>query len=316
MALTDQEARCVELACQYLDETYSGSWVVQEGPTLEELHRNDPVPEVLVTNGSLTAAIEVKRVADKALTDHTGYTYSLKNYLAPACGGYYYLAPSTDIRLPLTDAVRRYLKHEITNVAPQLSLGEKGIVQVPQAAMLTLVNSEGPGLVFCCHGTGDSVRQFSTRLSAQFYLADCDCWSHSFVTEEGREAFATALLAAARMRLVGEPSRMSWLEEWELFRSDDTNNGNGVWFMSVTEAHSVPDAVTAAVDSMLSKSLRKFTRRWADLHVLVLDRATSIVSSDLVEGAIPNAEPSELALVDVILFTDKSQVRKVWPTSR
>jgi hypothetical protein len=279
MPLSDQERHCVELACQHLAKSHIGVWGIAEGPPLEDLHRNEPVPEVLVTNGTLIAAVEVKRLGDQELTRLYSNTESLKDYLAPACGGYYSVDPGIDVLLPLSAAVKRRLKNEIAKVAPTLAPGEKGVIHIPQEATLSLIDREGPGHLHCCHVIGDSVQGFSGRLSAKFFLADCECWAHKFVTDEGREAFAAALLATERTRLAGGPGLMQWLEEWELYRSDNEDKEDGVWFISVTEAHSVPAAVSDAVDAMLSKSLRKFARRWADIHILVFERASAIVTA-------------------------------------
>lgn len=313
MPLSDQERRCVDLTCQHLTESHPGDWRIADGPLLEELHRNEPVPEVLVTNGTLTAAVEVKRLADRELTRLYSDTESLRDYLVPACGGFYSVDPSVDVRLPLLDKVRRRLKKEIAAVAPTLAPGEKGVVRIPQEATLSLIDRGGPGHLHCCHeGVGDSLRIFSTRLSAKFFLADCECWAHKFVTDQGREAFAAALLETERIRLAGGASLMQWLEEWELHRSANEDKEDGVWFISVTEAHSVPAAVSDVVDAMLSKSLRKFARRWADIHILVFERASAIVTADLVEGAIPNAAPNELALLDEILYVHENEISSVW----
>ena len=64
MALTEQEIHCVTIANHYLSEKYGGEWAVERD--LDELFPAEPSPEVLTTNGTKTAAIEVKRLITDA----------------------------------------------------------------------------------------------------------------------------------------------------------------------------------------------------------------------------------------------------------
>ena len=63
--LSDQETHCVQLTCEYLSSSVGGSWKVQSYP--DELYPAEPTPEVIVTNGSVTAAIEVKRLTGDSI---------------------------------------------------------------------------------------------------------------------------------------------------------------------------------------------------------------------------------------------------------
>lgn len=65
MPLSEQELRCVELACRWLHETYGGEWSVTDN--LDDLHPSAPSPEVIVGNGESSAAIEVKRLTGDAV---------------------------------------------------------------------------------------------------------------------------------------------------------------------------------------------------------------------------------------------------------
>jgi hypothetical protein len=69
MALTDQERRCVELAARDLHATRGGDWPVPDGPTLAELGSSQPAPEVVISNGALTAAVEVEQLRDAPLSE-------------------------------------------------------------------------------------------------------------------------------------------------------------------------------------------------------------------------------------------------------
>ncbi len=52
MPLSEQEQRCVDFACRYLEEHYGGSWSIQQ--TLDDLYPTEPTPEVIVNSGLLT----------------------------------------------------------------------------------------------------------------------------------------------------------------------------------------------------------------------------------------------------------------------
>jgi len=60
MTLSEQERRCIELACRDLKKCYGCNWSIQQ--YLDGLNLPKPTPEVTVGNGERTAAIEVKRL--------------------------------------------------------------------------------------------------------------------------------------------------------------------------------------------------------------------------------------------------------------
>ena len=58
MPLSEQERRCIDFACRYLEEHYGGSWFIQQH--VDDLNLSEPTPEVIVGNSERTAAVEVK----------------------------------------------------------------------------------------------------------------------------------------------------------------------------------------------------------------------------------------------------------------
>ena len=151
MALSDQESRCVELTCGYLSLTVGGNWIVESYP--DELYPTEPTPEVIVTNGSVTAAIEVKRLTGDS--NSNAYKESLlsnQKFLRPSCGGYYYLIPPNGFRLPMDINLRRHIKREIERLAPTLRVGEAGAVHVPRKGHIHLISESGPPYIYCNHG--------------------------------------------------------------------------------------------------------------------------------------------------------------------
>ena len=99
MPLSEQEQRCVGFTCRYLKEHYGGSWSIQK--YLDDLNLSEPTPEVVVSNGEKTAAVEVKRLTgDSTYQEHIASLLSNEKRLVPSCGGSYYLCPAVDFRLP------------------------------------------------------------------------------------------------------------------------------------------------------------------------------------------------------------------------
>ena len=65
---------------------------------------------------------------------------------------------------------------------------------------------------------------------------------------------------------------------------------------------------------MIDAALQKFaSRRWADLHVLVLEKADGILPTDRVSDAISAIDPSDLHELDLILYIDDATTTKLWP---
>lgn len=81
MPLTEQEERGVNLACYYLSEYDGGNWSIQEN--LDDLKLQEPTPEVIVGNGTKTAAVEVKLLIDFPYRDYIAYLRSNENHLKP-----------------------------------------------------------------------------------------------------------------------------------------------------------------------------------------------------------------------------------------
>ena len=314
MPLTSQEERCINLACSHLAGVYGGSWKVSDD--LDELHQSEASPEVRVSSGEMTAAIEVKRlVADAPFIEYLESMFSLEKYLTPSCGGYYSLNPAIDFRVPMERPFRRYVKREIERVAPTLAPEQSGAILIRREAHVSLVSETGPGYIFCCHNSsGHFVMEVSPRLTGKFMLVDERLWEHSFVTEEGKLAFQDALVKACEARLNGHIGPFTWNEEWELTRGNEEGDESGVLLITVTDARSVPAAVAENVDIMLDKALEKFEdRRWADLHVIVLDRASALMTIDRVHDVLADVSTENFSSVDLVLATDEDDVTQVWP---
>jgi len=313
MPVTDQEARCIDLSCNYLASVYSGPWHPMDGPSLDDLYPSEPTPEIIVTNRQMTAAIEVKRLTgDSVFQAYKESIFSLHRSLVPSCGGYYWLSPPLGFRLPMDLALRREVKKEIERVAPRLSEGESGPIRIHRDARIALISESGPPHIHCLHHHSvDLLRPLLDRITGQFFLVD-DGLEHLFVTDQGREAFYEAVAKACRMRLEGNFAPVTWYEEWELIRGDNDDE-DGVEIIAVTEARHMHSSVGEAVYSIVEKGRKKFAgRRWADRHVLVLE--TSILAPmRLVTGVVRGLEPDELEDIDLLLVVEHDDVMQCYP---
>src|SRR3990172_5251476 len=212
MPLTEQERRCIDLACDHLAGGHGGTWAITDLP--DDRFKSHASPDALVSNGNKTAAIEVKRLlGDDEYLTYIESMFSLEKYLTPSCGGYYSLGTALDFRTPMEGRLKRQVKKEIERVAPTLATEQTGAIRIPRKAHVSLSRDTGPGYIFCCHNsTGHFVQEVSPRLTGVFLLVDDGQWEHEFVTDEGKHTFQDALVAACATRLRGELAPFTWNE--------------------------------------------------------------------------------------------------------
>jgi hypothetical protein len=308
---TPQEARCIDLARDHLTTLYGGVWRPVDGPSLDDLYPSEPTPEVIVGNEHMTAAIEVKRLTgDSVYQAYKESIFSLQRSLAPSCGGYYHLNPPVDFRLPMDLTLRREVKKEIERLAPMLTQAQSGPVRIRRDGHIALISPSGPAHIHCLHHYGDLLRPLLDRITGQFFLVD-EGLEHSFLTDEGREAFYDAVATACQRRLGGNVAAVTWYEEWELTKVD--NDEDGVWIIAVTEARDMHASVAECVYTMLYKGQKKFAaRRWADRHVLVFE-TSALASVPRVGSVVANLEPDELEGIDLLLLVDGDSVIQCHP---
>jgi hypothetical protein len=294
-----------------------GSWTVKSYP--DKVYPNEPTPEVITTNGNVTAAIEVKSLIGDP--KHLAYDESLlsnEKFLIPSCGGYYVLYPPIDFRLPMDIKTRRHVKQEIERVAPTLQPGSSGAVRVPRQGHIALISESGPPYIYCLHHSASSeiMKPLFNRLSGQFMLVD-EGLEHSFITDEGKAAFFDAVTTACQKRLEGDASAFIWHEEWRLEKTrgqgkkDDSMDG--VWILACSGVFDVKETVTRCVEYVLENAMKKFAiKRWAELHLLVLEES-ALSNDQLVNEAISNLQRDDLQNVDFILAVHEDKVVQCYP---
>jgi hypothetical protein len=317
MPITEQEARCIDLTCSHLATLYGGDWRPLGQVSLDDLYPSEPTPEVIVGNGHGTAAIEVKRLTgDSVFQAYKESIFSLQRSLVPSCGGYYWLSPPQDFRLPIDLALRRQIKKEIERAAPRLAVGESGPVRIPRQGQIVLISESGPPYIHCHHDDSRGLlRPLLDHVAGQFFLID-EGLEHSFVTDEGRGAFYRAVATACQVRLEGNSAPVTWYEEWELTRGDNDDKQDGVEIIAVTEARDMHSSVAESVYAMLEKGQKKFAaKRWAERHVLVFESSIH-APPHLVTSVVGSLEPEELQGIDLLLLVDGSELVQCHPRAR
>ena len=311
MPLSEQERRCVDFACRYLEEHYGGSWSIQQ--YLDDLNLPEPTPEVIVSNGERTAAVEVKRLTgDSTHQEYVASLLSNEKFLLPSCGGSYYLNPAVDFRLPMFADLRRVVKREIERVAPTLDPGQKGAIRILRNGHVSLISESGPSSISCLHGGPYSglMDQLKEKITGKFMLID-NGWEHSFVTRDCEAAFEAAVVIACKECLEGKTGPFSWYEEWELVRIDnegDEHAQDGVWIIATTDARSMQESANQCVHAVLNKAMQKFRkRRWADLQIIVLE-TSGLAPTSLAAHAVETFEPSDRELIDHFLLVDGEDI--------
>lgn len=319
LTLTKQEARCVFAACGYLADRFGGAWEIVPGPTLDEQFPETPSPEVIVSNGEATAAVEVKGLhGDSEYLAYSESLTSLARSLAPPGGGHFVLNPAPGVFLPLDLRTRRVLRREIERVAPALGPGDQGVVRIPRSGTISVGRETGAAIATCMHNSaGGLLAQIESAMGAgSLLLVDeapdhRDLVEHSFITEEARSSFVESVLRAWRKRLAEGSAEAEWFEEWQLFRGEDGEGSVDV--IATTRARNVSGANQEAVDLVLDSAVRKFEqRRWADHHLVVFDRLGIMLSEEYLLDALASYSADDFANVEIILITDGESVVEAW----
>lgn len=317
MPLSEQEGHCIELVCKYLSSIIAGGWKVKS--LLDELYNNEPTPEVIVSNGKATAAIEVKRlIGDSISQEYRKYIQFCWNYLVPSCGGHYTLTPPSDFQMPMDVKLLKHVKLEIENVAPDLGVGQSGAIKIIRSGRISLSGKSSPPRIDCEHGgpLSELLSPIQEQVSGKFLLID-EGWEHSFVTQEYRLAFQNAVVEACKRRLCGDANPFNWYEEWKLERfPDGSDNGEDdagvVQIWACTPAKAVRESVGECISMVLTNALRKFRHRWADYHILVLDRLT-YAPEQFVFEVIKAFGADELTGLDYIFLVDNDNMIQCYP---
>ena len=313
MPLSEDEERCVLGACRLLTQSRGGTWAIVEGDTLDDLHPNSRSPEVLVSNGRLSAAIEVTELRGGSVWNEHGISWrTLQSVLQPTRPGHFLLVPADDFRLPITKGVVRQLKLEIEAAAQTLHVdGEVAVVHIPRSATVSLVHPSMQGISCCHQSINEVLRVAASMVTGAYMLVDCGQWEHSFSTDAGRSRAARGIAEACRRRLAGEITVAEWDEEWELHLIDGA--GSGVEILCATAAVSVSGMVAEDVSRAVNAKHRKFVgQKWADLHVLVMDARVRLAKADYAAIALSDVPDEQRSQFDLVALAHGDDIEEVW----
>lgn len=308
----------MEDICHYLSAVEGGSWTIEPGLTLDERFPNQKSPEVRVTDGTRTAAIEVKRVTSDQ--EYTQSWASLRRFLAPSFGGRYTLDLPEDFALPISKSLMRELRRGIEQHASSLKPGNVAPIPIRRTGRVELGSRKGHSIACGHHCSSDVVTRYSAVVPGAFVLRD-DIddernWEHRFVTEQGQSEFGRRLLVAcAECLRHGGIADVEWVEEWPL--QHKVSGTEGVEVIVGTGPSDVPVSVELMVERMVGQAAAKFAnRRWADLHIVALDDESLVGIVDgterLVVGVVNDMDPVDLANVDLILFDKNGTVQELY----
>ena len=316
MPLNPQEERAILLILPTLDTLWGASWSLpSDRTTLDDLHPSKPTPECVISNESITAAPEVKQLfGDASTRDYFDSQRSLYRRLAPPYGGRYSLYPCFGVTRPLPEGLLRCLKKEIEEAGKHVPLGGSTVITVPRTGLLQRISDEGH-FVYCGHTqTADAMTEVGPHVTGTYFLdetAPSERWEHSFIGDKARDEFYSTLIEACALTARGQPIEISWSEEWKLTRSDGED---GVFVAGMVTGWMLP-GVQEEMQRALDAASKKFDERWADRHVVVLERKEpSNATVDHIKEVGPRLNLPEN--VDLVLLVDGDEVSQLFLRER
>ena len=223
MAPSDQEIRCASTLCGYLCESTGHRWAIK--CWLDEQYPNEKSPDVLLSDGRKSMAVEIKQLTDgPTFHQYRLEQHSLYSRLSPDRGRSYHLRPVLVGRTGLPGSWVPRVKNAIAEQAPQLQVGEKLALRIPRHSPLKNCGESNPGFVSCFHGTGRELRKVLSDTTGFFQLQDGCEPGHQFLTDETRTEFERGLARACIASKQRGSIEFRWHEEWWLHRLRDPPN--------------------------------------------------------------------------------------------
>ena len=308
--LDARELECIDLACAHVGEVRGGTWRVTR--ELDSENPSTASPEVEVSNGTSTAAIEVKGLTVAELQRYNDWKPSLERYLAPPCPGQFFLVPCSHFTLPVEKPMMRHLRKQVARLAPTIPPRESGAVLIPRDGYVVLERPNSPGSIHCLHDFSEDLQAVAPRLDGGYFLIDGDRrWAHNFVTDAGRAAWHDSIVAGCANPTI--EGRFTWNEEWALYRLDDGQDDDPEFEVMAISDVFTGDSAVAAVWRMLERGRAKFHRRWADHHVLVFESKIPMINAGRLAAVAAEFDVDDLGAVEMILLVDGEELTQVWP---
>lgn len=311
MPPSEQEWRCVEAVCRYLRETSGDTWRIADW--LDDRHVDEPSPDVLLTDGTRTLAVEVKQLTDgEAFDGYDRAQQSLYERLAPNATGVYTLIPPPLVTLPLSPTLVSQMKTRIATAAIRLQVGGSAKVSVPREATLRFVSQSDVGVVLCQHPQSDEVRAVSPEVAGVYFLED-DGPPHQFLSDESRLSFCRAVMRASTESMRAGRATVSWFEEWDLLRHEDAVEGEGGVIVTAVVTDFLESAAMESVATAISAAKKKFkAKQWAARSAVALHAGEQQhqVSLTFYVDAITGLKAADVQPVQSVFLVGRTYVRE------
>ncbi len=318
MPPSDQERRCADAICGSLNEATHQTWTVARW--LDDEYPNESSPDVLLTDGNETIAIEIKRLTDgRIFHKHDRYVQSLHRRLAPDRDRSHFLLPAPTTRLPLPIAWLSRIKKAIADSASGLQVGDEIALRLPRHSRLKYYFNSEPRVVECQHADAGRVHVVFPEAAGYFGLEDGDEPGHQFLSEELRAAFERELGRACDASMRDGQAEVNWHEEWTLRRLPDPPAGRGGVHVQAATADFLESAAIESVTTAIDGAKEKFvSTRWADRAAVALhaDEQQSELSLSAFETAVGRLTVADVRPLDTVFLVRGSHVAEYRQVSR
>ncbi len=310
MPPSDQERRCADAICGSLNEATHQAWTVARW--LDDEYPNESSPDVQLTDGNETIAIEIKRLTDgRIFHRHDRHVQSLHRRLAPDRDRSYFLILAPTARLPFPGAWLPRIKKAIADSASGLQVGEEIVIRLPRHSKLKYYFDSEPRVVECQHADDGRVHMVSPEAAGYFGLEDSDEPGHQFLSEELRAAFERELGRACDASMRDGQADVNWQEEWTLRRLPDPPAGSGGVHVQAATADFLESAAIESVTTAIDDAKKKFvSMRWADRAAVALHAGEqqSELALSAFKTAIGRLTVADVHPLDTVFLVHGSQV--------
>lgn len=319
MPLTKRELDTALKVCRLLEKITGARWVLPDGLTPDDLDPVNKTPDTLAESAAGgTAAIEIRGLTgDDIVNAYRSSILSLEKRLMPSFGGAYELVPAGLVDLPFEGRFMRSLKSKIEKHARGMAAESEVRIPVSREAMLIMTGNSGPGSILCRrHNSASLWAEVRQRVVGQFFLNDGQLADPDLLDDAERKEFIeTVVNACDELSRSGQQraSKVCAFSEYWLLRRVSDDEPGGVQVITPSRALDLQPLNRRAAHAMVHKAQEKFsTRRWADLHIIALDRQSGLITERWVREALSELDPDDLEECDLIVFVDRDAASLVW----
>ena len=310
MPPSDQERRCADVICDSLNEATRREWTVEAW--LDDEHPNESSPDVLLTDGTESIAIEIKQLTDgNVFHEHDQYMQSLHRRLASDRDRSYFLTPAPTARLPFPRAWLPRIKRVIADSASALEVGEETVLLLPRHSTLKYYSDFTPRVVVCQHADDSRMHVVYPKAAGYFGLEDGDEPGHQFLSEELRAVFERELGRACDASMRDGQAEVRWHEEWTLRRLPDPPEGRGGVQVLAATADFLESAAIESVNTAIDDARKKFrSARWGDRAAVALHAGEqqSELPLSTFNAAIARLADADVRPLDAVFLVHGSNV--------